>query len=87
MSFTIQIIVYKKKKQNIRMILGKIGENERKIKLDIDIHCNNCGKKVPGGLKVGKNYSQTEEFKIELKEFLRNYLCGICRDKNRIKKD
>jgi hypothetical protein len=69
------------------MILGEIGENERKIKLDIDIRCNNCGKNVPGGLKVGENYSQTEKFKNELKNFLGDYLCGICRDESRVKKD
>ena len=68
------------------MIIGKISENERKIKIDADIHCTNCGKKVPGGLKTGEKYSKTEEFKIELEKFMQNYLCGICRDKKRTKK-
>ena len=70
----------------MNMIIGKISENERKIKIDADIHCTNCGKKVPGGLKTGEKYSKTEEFKIELEKFMQNYLCGICRDKKRTKK-
>ena len=69
------------------MIIGKISKNEREIKFDAEIHCTNCGKKVPGGLKTGEKYFQTEAFKIELAEFKRNYLCGICRDKKRIKKE
>ena len=85
MSFKIQTIVYKKIKYMIRMILGKIDEHEKMIKLDIDIHCTNCGKPVPRGLNVGEKYSQTLEFNIELKEFLKNYLCGRCRDKIRVK--
>lgn len=32
------------------MIIGKISENEKKVKFNEIIHCNNCGKKVPGGL-------------------------------------
>ena len=68
------------------MIIGKISENERKIEFDASIHCTNCGKKVPGGLKAGEKYSKTEEFKTELKEFMQNYLCGTCRDKKRTKK-
>ena len=67
------------------MILGKIPENENVIRLEIEIHCNNCGKKVPGGIKTGEKYSQTKEFKVELEEFLQNYLCGVCRDKERVK--
>ena len=67
------------------MIIGKILKNEREIKFDAEIHCSNCDKKVPGGLKTGQKYFQTEAFKIELTNFKKNYLCGICRDKNRIK--
>jgi DNA-directed RNA polymerase subunit RPC12/RpoP len=69
------------------MIIGKISENEGKIKIDAEIHCTNCGKQVPGGLKVGEKYSKTEEFKIELEKFMQNYLCGICRDKKRVEKN
>jgi hypothetical protein len=67
------------------MIIGKISENEKKVEFNINIHCTNCGKHVPGGLKAGEKHYQTKEFKIELEEFLKNYLCGICRDKKRRK--
>ena len=66
------------------MILGKIGKNEKSIRFDAEIHCTNCGKKVPGGLKTGEKFYQTKEFKIELEDFKKNYLCGLCRDKKRI---
>ena len=66
------------------MIIGKISGNEKRIKFDVEIHCTNCGKKVPGGVQTGEGYSQTEAFKIELENFKRDYLCGICRDKKRI---
>jgi len=68
------------------MIIGKISENEKKVKFNIEIRCTECGKKVPGGLKAGEKYSQTNVFKQELKDFKRNYLCGICRDKKRVAK-
>jgi hypothetical protein len=68
------------------MIIGKISDNEKKIKFDANIHCTNCGKQVPGGIKAGEQYSKTNEFKIEFEEFLKNYLCGICRDKKRLEK-
>ena len=66
------------------MKLGKIAENENQVRLDVEIHCNDCGKKVPGGIKTGEKYSQTKEFEIELEKFKQNYLCGICRDKKRV---
>ncbi len=69
------------------MIIGKISENEKIVKFDIEIHCTNCGKKVPGGLKTGEKYYQTKAFKIELADFMRNYLCGICRDIKRVNKN
>ncbi len=69
------------------MIIGKISENEKKVKFDVDIHCNNCGKKVPGGMQTGEGYFQTKAFKIELADFKRNYLCGICRDEKRVNKN
>lgn len=68
------------------MIIGEIPKNDKKIELKADIHCTNCGKQVPGGLKTGEKFSKTKEFEIELKKFLKNYLCGICRDKKRTKK-
>jgi len=51
------------------MIIGKISENEKIVRFDIEIHCTNCGKKVPGGLKTREKYYQTEAFKIELEDF------------------
>jgi len=83
MSLEAHVIVYNKIKLNLDMKLGKISENEEKITLKVEIHCSNCGKQVPGGIKTGEKYSKTKEFKIELTEFLKNYLCGICRDKKR----
>ena len=67
------------------MIIGKILENEIRVKFDEVIHCNNCGKQVPGGLQTGKSYYQTKPFEIELEKFKKSYFCGICRDKNRLK--
>jgi len=68
------------------MIIGKILKNEKRIKFQEEIHCINCQKKVPGGLQTSERYYKTKEFEIELEEFKQNYLCGICRDKRRIKK-
>jgi len=68
------------------MIIGKISENEKKVKFDVEIHCTNSGKRVPGGVKTGEKHSQTKAFKIELEDFKKNYLCGICRDKKRVDK-
>ena len=38
------------------MRFGKIEENEEEIKFDLELRCNNCNKKVPGGMKSAKNY-------------------------------
>ena len=67
------------------MIIGKFPKNEKIIKFSIQVNCTNCGKHVPGGLKTGEKYYKTREFKIELEDFLGHYLCGICRDKKRLK--
>ena len=69
------------------MIIGKISEGEKKIKLNLDIFCTNCGKKVPGGIQTSETYYNTEEFLNELEYFKKNYLCGICRDKKRVEKN
>ena len=69
------------------MIIGKISKNEKIIKFNAEIHCTNCHKQVPGGLKTGETYYQTEEFKMEMKDFMKNYLCGICRDEKRLGKN
>jgi hypothetical protein len=66
------------------MIIGKITKNEKMIRFNEKIICNNCRKQVPGGLKTGEVYFKTESFKTELENFKKLYLCGICRDKKRI---
>ena len=65
------------------MRFGKIEENEKIIKFNLELKCNNCKKKVPGGMKTGEKYFQTEEYFAELNEFKKTYLCGVCRDTNR----
>lgn len=65
------------------MIIGRVLENEKRVKFETDIFCTNCGKKVPGGLQTGESYYQTQEFQVELENFKKNYQCGICRDKKR----
>ncbi|WP_255430781.1 hypothetical protein [Candidatus Nitrosopumilus sp. SW] len=53
------------------------------MKFEVDIICTNCDKKVPGGLQTGESYYKTREFQVELEDFKKNYLCGVCRDKKR----
>ena len=68
------------------MIIGKILKDEKTLRLNLDLNCSNCQKKAPGGIKVSEKYSKTDEFKKEVEEFKKSYLCGICRDKNRVNK-
>ncbi|MEX0863150.1 hypothetical protein [Nitrosopumilus sp.] len=65
------------------MIIGKINKNEKIKKFDLELHCTNCGKKVPGGLKTSEKFYGTDPFKKEVDLFEKNYLCGICRDKKK----
>ena len=65
------------------MKFGKIEENEKIIKYNLELKCNNCKKKVPGGMKTGEKYFETEEYFTELEEFKKTYFCGVCRDKKR----
>jgi hypothetical protein len=67
------------------MKFGKIEENEKIIKFNLELKCTNCNKKVPGGMKSSENYFETIEFNKELEKFKKTYLCGVCRDKKRIK--
>ena len=67
------------------MKFGKIKENEKVIKFNLELKCTNCNKKVPGGMKSGENYFKTIGFNKELEKFKKTYLCGVCRDKKRIK--
>ena len=66
------------------MNIGKIDKNERKIKFHLDLNCTKCGKKVPGGMQTSENYFGSDSFNIEIDNFKKNYLCGICRDKKRL---
>ena len=65
------------------MRFGKIEENEKTVKFDLNLKCSNCKKKVPGGMKSAIKYFKTKEFNIEIEKFQKMYLCGICRDKKR----
>ena len=67
------------------MIIGKIEENEKTIRFNLEIFCSNCGKKVPGGMKASEKFYNSKGFENEIKNFKKNYLCGICRDKKRRK--
>ena len=87
MSFENNYLFISKSMKIGSMNIGKISKNEKIIKFDAEIHCTNCGKQVPGGLKTGEKYYQTKQFKIELEDFLKNYHCGICRDKKRLEKN
>ncbi len=86
MSFQAHYCLYEIISLDEFMIIGRILENEKKVKFNANIHCNNCGIIVPGGLQTGESYFDTDEFKSQLKEFKRNYLCGVCRDKKRVDK-
>jgi hypothetical protein len=55
------------------MIIGEIQKDEKTVRLKI-------------GIKASEKYSNTDDFKKELKKFKENYLCGICRDKKRVNK-
>jgi len=46
------------------MIFGKIKENEKIIKFNVEIQCTNCGKEVPGGMKTGEDYFETKKLKM-----------------------
>ena len=65
------------------MIIGKINGNEPTIRFSIHLNCTHCGKNVPGGLLSSKKYYGTYSFMLEIDDFKKNYLCGICRDKQR----
>lgn len=69
--------------QKTVMRFGEIQKNEKVVKFNLELKCNNCEKKVPGGMKTGERFFETEQFFRELEEFKETYLCGICRDKER----
>lgn len=67
------------------MIIGKIKKNEKIIKFQLILFCTKCGKSVPGGMRASEKYYNSDSFKIEIENFKKIYLCGICRDARRIK--
>ncbi|MDH3192005.1 MAG: hypothetical protein OEM18_04910 [Nitrosopumilus sp.] len=67
------------------MIIGKIKNNEKRIKFNLEIKCSNCKTEVPGGMQTSEQYYGSESFLKEIEKFKKNYLCGKCRDKKRIK--
>lgn len=68
------------------MKIGDFPKTDRKIRLEIQIHCTDCGKKVPGGITTGKKYSESSQFQEDIKKLKKDYQCGRCRDKNRVQK-
>lgn len=69
------------------MIIGKIGKNEKSVRFELNLHCSNCKKNVPGGMKCSEKFYESKSFKEEIAEFKKNYLCGTCRDKKRVKNE
>ena len=66
------------------MIFGKIEKNEKIIKFNVEIQCVNCCKKVPGGMKSGETYFNTQEFNRDLEEFKKTYHCGFAEIKKEL---
>ena len=68
------------------MILGIISGDEPVVRLNLNIRCSNCKKSVPGGMTVSRRHHDSDGFGADLREFMEGYLCGTCRDKERIAK-
>ena len=66
------------------MIIGKIRNNEKRIRFNLDIKCSNCKTQVPGGVQAAERYYGSKSFYKEIEKFKKNYLCGRCRDIKRI---
>ena len=66
------------------MILGRIEEGQKRIRLECEISCTRCSKRVPGGIVVADGFDKTEEFCRMLEDLRESYLCGICRDAKRV---
>ena len=67
------------------MIIGNLKDDEPTIRFDLNLFCTNCKKKVPGGMLTSKNYFGSYSFLLEVDDFKKKYLCGICRDKIRVR--
>ena len=45
------------------MNFGRFSKDEKKIRIEVEIHCSNCQKRVPGGLQTGEKFYKSDEFK------------------------
>jgi len=68
------------------MILGRIEEGQRRTRLECEMRCTSCSKRVPGGIVVAEGFDKTEEFCRMLESLKSTYLCGICRDARRVRR-
>ncbi len=66
------------------MILGRVSDGEPVVRLELEIRCSSCKKGVPGGVTVSERLYGSDGFAAEIQAFKRDYLCGICRDKERV---
>lgn len=66
------------------MILGRIGEGQKRIRLEREMRCTRCSKRVPGGIVVADGFEKTGEFCRMLEDLRETYLCGRCRDAKRV---
>lgn len=76
--------VYNTTSTNQSVIFGTVSGNEPVVRLNLEIHCSDCKKDVPGGVTVSKRYHDSVGFDAELQIFMGRYLCGTCRDKKRV---
>lgn len=66
------------------MILGRIEEGQKRIRLEREMRCTRCSKRVPGGIVVADEFDKTAEFRRMLEDLRESYLCGMCRDAKRV---
>ena len=65
------------------MRIGDFPDTEERTRIEIEIFCRQCSKRVPGGIVTGKRYAESDKFLRDVEELKRRYLCGVCRDKKR----
>ena len=68
------------------MILGKINRGETRVRTSEEITCNKCLKTVLGGITVSDRIFGTDAHHTLVREFKAKYLCGRCRDIERVAK-
>ena len=67
------------------MKFGEIKENDEIIKFNLELKCNNCNKKVSGGMKLSQNYFKTIEFNKKLQKFKKNIFVEFVEIKKELK--